>query len=258
MRLVLLKFYRQTNAFCHIMQAFFSCYEVKKYFDESRADVHKVTYFNNYYDIYHYRLSNGNCNSSNSRSSGSDRSSNSRSGSDRSSNSTSGNSTSDNSSKDEIVGNIQFIKNTYYNNFTSLDVLELYSLYVPSTHRNKSIATRLIKASILDMMARHALKRPLIALHLNPKDPMMHIVFSFYVNLGFTRVAYVDEGPEDLKYGGKRVYGYGEVGGREAEGKFLAMMCCGGLKNGRGDYREMGEEIRKRLLDYQAKVEVSD
>ncbi|ELQ76993.1 hypothetical protein THOM_0020 [Trachipleistophora hominis] len=99
---------------------------------------------------------------------------------------------------------------------------------------------------------RYNLTRPIFALHLNPKDQMMNISFSFYVNLGFVNVAYVNDGPYDLQFDVEKISTkWDEIQDRPASGRYLAMFCFDGLGTGvKGDFREVGENIRGKLLQF--------
>ncbi|ELQ76994.1 hypothetical protein THOM_0021 [Trachipleistophora hominis] len=53
---VLIELFRENNSFTHTSQALFAVNEVKPEFDKDQNDILKVTFYNNQYDIFYYRI----------------------------------------------------------------------------------------------------------------------------------------------------------------------------------------------------------
>lgn len=76
----------------------------------------------------------------------------------------------------------------------------------------------------------------------------MNIVFSFFINMGFFDVAYIQKGPSDLTFClDENCFKWTEITERPATDQYLAMICKGDLEKGvKGDFTEKGEELKKK------------
>ncbi|ELA47024.1 hypothetical protein VCUG_01469 [Vavraia culicis subsp. floridensis] len=240
---ILVELFRDNNSFAHTSQTCFSFNEVKRYFNNERLNLEKVTFYNNMYDIAYYRIKEEDGKDKNEKSE-SENNSNVHHESTRDS--------AQKSPKERLIANIQIIHNFYYKKYTKYDVLELYTIYVSPDYRNRGFAKSLIFESTSRLIKRYNLTKPIFALHLNPNDPMMHISFSFYVNLGFLDVAYVKEGPDELQFNMENIdTKWDQIQNKPVTGHYLAMFCFNELGNGiKGDFRELGEKIRGMLLEF--------
>lgn len=230
MLFTLVELFSNSNSFSHMSQTYFDHNEVRTTFNSPHNDVEKITHYNNFYNVFYYRGRDPvNLKDSNN--------------------------TAKNVKKqfsEYLFANIHIIHNVYYKDYVGYDVLELYSIYVSPKHRKMGFAKSLILDSIKRMIDHYELITPILALHLNPRDKMMNVSFSFYVNLGFHHVAFVNGGPEDLKYNLNNVdIKWNEVHNKTPTGRYLAMFCFDGINNSvNGDFRNIGENIRSMLIKY--------
>lgn len=214
MNLALLVFQAFQNSWTHIQQVQFSL-EVKKTLSKEELSLEKLTFFNNYTNIFHLRVEN---------------------------------------EEDRIVSNIQIQNNVYYGNRNMYDVLEIYSVYTTKDYRKRGMAKYIIYKSVEKMCEIYHLKCPILVLHLNPEDPMMHIVFSFYVNLGFHSATYVRTGPSDVKFSMDiklKFFPWHEVLQRPVTNKHLTLFAFNGFNNDvTGNFTQMGKKVVEKISEW--------
>lgn len=208
---LLLVFHAFKNSFIHLDQSYYS-FEVKEALSHQKVVPEKVTYFNNFSTIFHFRTKE--------------------------------------ESSDRLISNINLNRGVYYNKNEMFDVIEIYSVYTSKDYRKRGLARQMIYRSVYYMIKHHKLHCPVLALHLNTKDPMMHVSFSFYVNLGFHQACYVKWGPACMKYSmeEKNFFSWKELLDRPVTAPHISLFAFNGFNNDvKGDFTEMGKKLVKKV-----------
>lgn len=143
---------------------------------------------------------------------------------------------------DKTIASIYLNKETYYSNrdYSSLltdptpkTVLEIYSLSIDDSSREKGLALNLIIESINSMIELYSLpKNTTIGLHLNPLDEMMYVSLYFYISIGFAKGSLVKYGPSDYIFKGEKIKSLDhpfkilmKIIKNEENGKYLALFA---------------------------------
>lgn len=215
MSLILLVFRAFHNSWSHTSQVQFS-HEAKMTLSKEDISPEKLTFFNNYTNVFHLRL--------------------------------------EDEKNNQIVSNIQIQKNVYYGGKQKYDVFEIYSVYTTKKYRKMGMAKQMIFKSIEKARQIYNVKQPVLVLHLNTEDAMMHVAFSFYINLGFHTASYVPEAPSDLKFcmdDRTKFFSWDEVLSRPVTNRYLTLFAFNGFNNEvKGDFTEMGTKIRQKVLEW--------
>ncbi|KAG0438214.1 hypothetical protein DMUE_3228 [Dictyocoela muelleri] len=110
------------------------------------------------------------------------------------------------------IGSVFLRKNEYVglkeNKKIKSPVIEIYSLVIDQNYRKKGFAQKLLTESLRKFLKINNLnhKTTLIALHLNPDDPMMNISYGFYMSLNFKHADYTTHGPPDNNLNLERIF----------------------------------------------------
>jgi GNAT superfamily N-acetyltransferase len=145
------------------------------------------------------------------------------------------------SEKGELMANV-FMRPTDYTandgqgNITcTRKVIEIYSVYVPPTHRGNKLSMVLLKEAI-----EHVLKEKnidmhdtLLALCISPRYPPMEVAYTLYKNNGFTKAAivkslhnYILEGKEIMGLGSpEEVIAKYDPGRKQSDGPSMMMLA---------------------------------
>ncbi|KRH92618.1 hypothetical protein M153_3998000139 [Pseudoloma neurophilia] len=252
MLLTLLFFNPFSNSFAHLSQVEFA-YEAKVALNINKEIFkEKVAMFNNFSNIYHLRIENNNL----EKNLGSENVTmksrfhhtyriNSKKG---------GLKTSDLITDSPVLtSNASIVPEIYHGDGKFFQILEIYSIYTKPFFRNIGLAKQIFFGAIGHAINQHGYSNPILILHLNTKDPLMHVAFSFYLNMGFHTLTYVKSGPSDMKYSfsskdRQKFFNFKEVEGRPVENKHLCMMAMNGIDNSvRGDFTEIGKRMIKRI-----------
>lgn len=158
------------------------------------------------------------------------------------------------SKNNELMSNVYINKNEYFGKDIKYDVFEIYSVYTSPKFRRQHLAKQILFRSVKKLMEVYNIENPILVLHLNTEDPMMHIVFSFYINIGFHTACYVDSSPEDMKYSmsdTEKFFSFREVLEKPVTGKHLTLFAMNGFNyDVQENLIEIGSEMVKRIKAY--------
>lgn len=215
---LLLVFQAFQNSFSHIEQSKFSL-EVKRVLSKENIEIEKLTYFNNFSNIFYLR--------------------------------------SKDKGVERITTNVSVQNFSYYGGGKIYDVLEIYSVYTTKDFRRMGLAKKILYRAIRKASEMFKLVCPILTLHLNVEDAMMHVAFSFYINIGFHTLCYVETGPSDMKFSmdeKDKFFKWEDVLKRPVEGKHLALFAFNGFNNDvNGDFTDIGKQVVNRIQDWISK-----